>query len=443
MKDLLTVREHYQDYPYPPRDPEDEVKRLVQISGCFLGELNHYLYRGREDFKLGFRVLVAGGGTGDSLIYLAEQLKYTDAEIIYLDFSFASLEIAQKRAEVRGLQNITWICDSILNIPELKLGKFDFIECSGVLHHLAIPDDGFKILKNSLTDRGGMSVMIYAKYGRTGVYQAQKLMQLINSGVSNRTEEITNCKTMLSNLPVTNWFMKAESCIADHKTLGDSGIYDLLLHKQDRAYSISEMYEFIKKANLHFVEFSDPKTKLLLKPENYITNHRLLQKIKSMDIIKQQEICELIIGNVMMRCFLVSVCDSSIACIQDLDNVPYFYYNTDYISQRIYDHLAKNTLLIGTNIGFKLNNASLGFETTITLSISEYTRYIFKNIIASSNKSLQEIFDAIRQELNRDLSDELLINEAKTALAPFFEAGILFLRHKSINPYTDYAAAKL
>ncbi|WP_394355825.1 class I SAM-dependent methyltransferase [Candidatus Trichorickettsia mobilis] len=142
MKDLLAVQEQYQEYPYPLRYPEDENKRLISTIGDCLAVLNHYLYRGREDFKSGFRVLVAGGGTGDSLIFLGEQLKDAGAEITYLDFSFASMEIAQKRAAVRGLKNITWIHDSILNIPKLNLGKFDFINCSGVLHHLASPDEG-------------------------------------------------------------------------------------------------------------------------------------------------------------------------------------------------------------------------------------------------------------------------------------------------------------
>ena len=439
MKDLSAVQGQYQEYPYPPRDPQDEFKRLIRVSGSSLGELNHYLYRGKESFNSGFRVLVAGGGTGDSTIFLAEQLRDTDAKIVYLDFSKASMEIAQERAVVRGLRNITWILDSILNIPMLNLGKFDFIECSGVLHHLASPDHAFKILRDTLTDRGGMSLMIYAKYGRIGVYQVQNLMQLINSEVYDRTEEIENCKNILSSLPPTNWFMRAQDLTSDHKTFGESGVYDLFLHKQDRAYSIPEMYEFIKKVNLHFVEFSDPKGRLFLKPENYITDQKLLQKVKNMNIIRQQEICELITGNIIKHSFFVSADNSSVACIQDLDNVPYFYYNTSYLPQQIYYYLINNTVPVGANISFELNNIrSLNYEVKISLPTSEYTKYIFRNIAEDDNKNFQEIFDTIRQELNRDLSDELLINETKIALAPFFEVGICFLRNKSIEPYTDY-----
>lgn len=74
-KDLAEVQEHYQDYPYPYRNPEEERTRLLSIVGENLGELNHFLYKGKENFNNGFRCLIAGGGTGDSTIFLAEQLK--------------------------------------------------------------------------------------------------------------------------------------------------------------------------------------------------------------------------------------------------------------------------------------------------------------------------------------------------------------------------------
>jgi hypothetical protein len=37
-----------------------------------LGKLNHYCFGGRQNFGNGFRVLVAGGGTSDHTIVLAE-----------------------------------------------------------------------------------------------------------------------------------------------------------------------------------------------------------------------------------------------------------------------------------------------------------------------------------------------------------------------------------
>jgi len=430
---LAAVKEHYQDYPYPYRDPEEELTRLLALAGEYLGELNHYLYKGKKNFDSNFRCLIAGGGTGDSVIFLGEQLKNTKAEIVYVDFSKASMEIAQKRAEKRGLKNITWVLDSILNIPKLKLGKFDFINCSGVLHHLESPPVGLKILKDSLTTTGGMHIMIYAKYGRTGVYQIQEIMKMVNDGVSNRAEEIMNGKSILSALPATNWFMRAQELMGDHIHFGDVGLYDMFLHKQDRAYSIPEMHEFIQDAGLNFVDFTVTTDRLALRIENYIKDFSLLQKIKRMDIIKQQAICELIVGNIIKHSVYLSNKTDSVATLDDLNNVPYFY-SVAGIPKQIYDLLESNTILVGGSANLTLNNSLLK-NVNINLPISNYTKYIFKNMVDES-KSLQEIFDSIRQELNHEIEDQTLIAEVKRIFAPFLLTGIMLLRDKSLALHT-------
>ena len=132
-----TVRRQYEDYPYPDRDPEDERKRLVRTFPATLETMNHYCFRGRRDFSLGFRALFAGGGTGDGTIWLAEQLRDIDAHIVHLDISEASIEVARARADIRGLENITWMRGSLLDLPTMGLGPFDYIDCVGVLHHLS------------------------------------------------------------------------------------------------------------------------------------------------------------------------------------------------------------------------------------------------------------------------------------------------------------------
>src|SRR3546814_236258 len=83
------VREQYEAYPYPHRDPKDERRRLVEGSPSDLDEIRHYLHGGRLDLDprtrgRPFRALVAGGGTGDAAVMLAQHLANagaTDAEV--------------------------------------------------------------------------------------------------------------------------------------------------------------------------------------------------------------------------------------------------------------------------------------------------------------------------------------------------------------------------
>ena len=124
-------------------------------------------------FRKFYRFIVPGGGTGGVTVFAGEQLRHTNAEVLYLDFSSTSMKISQRRARARKLGNIIWIRSWIEDVRFLGLGLFDDFSCSGVLHHLKSPIYGLNILKDQLTNDGGINIMVYGQYGRTGVYQMQ------------------------------------------------------------------------------------------------------------------------------------------------------------------------------------------------------------------------------------------------------------------------------
>jgi SAM-dependent methyltransferase len=212
-----TVRSQYEALPYPPRDPEGERRELLRTWLDDLPMIAHYGYGGAQPFGQGFRVLVAGGGTGDGTLFLAEQLRHTNAEVVHLDLSSARIAIAQKRAEVRGLGNIRWVRASLLELPALGLGTFDYINCVGVLHHLDDPDAGLKALLGALKEDGVLGLMVYALYVRTGVYQVQSLMRLVNEDAPDAEEQVARTKAMLAALPRGNWFKRGEDLYSDHR----------------------------------------------------------------------------------------------------------------------------------------------------------------------------------------------------------------------------------
>jgi ubiquinone/menaquinone biosynthesis C-methylase UbiE len=256
---LAPVKAQYHDYPYPPRNPDDEKSRLIHTVGGGLFILNHHCFNGRLDVSSGFRCLIAGGGTGDCAIYLAEQLRKFDAEIVYLDFSDAARAIAEERAKVRGLKNITWITSPIQKIPELKLGNFDFINCSGVLHHLESTEAGLDILANTLKSDGAMYLMLYAKYGRNAVYDMQQLLRDYLPADAKNAEKVELARQLIDALPETNSFrrdIKRWASELSKTGLGDSGLFDLLLHSQDRCFTVPQIYDLTKNSGLNFLGFT-------------------------------------------------------------------------------------------------------------------------------------------------------------------------------------------
>ena len=294
------VRQQYELLPYPARDPRDEAQRLIEGSPSHLLELNHYLFAGARDFSKPFRALVAGGGTGDGLIMLAQHLadRGCPAEIVYLDLSSASRAIAQERARVRSLTNITFVTGSLLDLPALDLGQFDYIDCCGVLHHLADPAAGLAALTAVLAPDGGMGVMVYGTLGRTGVYPVQAMLRTLAAyapaPAQTTAAQLATARDLLKQLPVTNW-LRRNPAIGDHLAGGDAGLHDLLLHAQDRAYSVAELAELVQGAGrLAITAFIEPWR---YDPASYLTDAGLLRRLERLDQIARAGFAEQLAGN--------------------------------------------------------------------------------------------------------------------------------------------------
>lgn len=300
MNDL--VRDQYEAYPYPSRDPADEAKRLVVGSPSNLMELNHYLFAGRRDFRQPFRALVAGGGTGDAAIMLAQQLADAGGagEVIYLDLSASSRAIAEARAAARGLTNIRFVTGSLLAAEALDLGLFDYIDCCGVLHHLEDPPAGLAALAALLKDDGGMGLMVYGTYGRDGVYPLQAMLRGL-AGDRSLAERIALTRRLLSSLPATNLFAR-NPVLRDHSG-SDAELVDLLLHSQDRAYLVEEVGELVAGCGLRLVTFIEP---VRYDPATYLKDAVLLRDLSVLTGLERAAFAERLAGNLKTHVFYVS-----------------------------------------------------------------------------------------------------------------------------------------
>jgi len=252
------IRGQYEALPYPPRDPADEARRLISGSPSLLAEVNHYLFAGRRDFAKPFRALIAGGGTGDGLIQLAVRLAATPGvhEVVYLDLSEASRAIAEARARQRNLSNVRFISGSLLDVADLAPGPYDYIESCGVLHHLDDPTAGLRALAAELAPGGGLGLMLYGVHGRTGVYPLQAALRQLIPDTLPHPEQIALAKRMLADLPATNAFQR-NPVVQDHRQ-SDAGLYDLLLHARDRAFSVMQIGLMLERCGLKATAWIEP-----------------------------------------------------------------------------------------------------------------------------------------------------------------------------------------
>lgn len=260
-----------------------------------------------------------GGGTGDSVIYLAEQLRGTSAEIVYLDMSEASRSIAEQRAAVRGLNNITWLTESLLSIPELNIEKFDYINCSGVLHHLNDPLEGARALASALKDDGAMYLMVYAEYGRHAIYLMQKLFRELIPPHLSIQEKVNMARRIIGSLPVHHAFIKDLDKWANEITAsgyGDPGLYDLLLHSVDRCYSVDEVYALAAAAELKLVTFLGPDRRFY-DPAHLVAEESIRAAWREKSLQAQQSIAEKLFSNhIKHQCYL----SRQAACTASMDD---------------------------------------------------------------------------------------------------------------------------
>jgi len=387
-KYLNNVGKQYEEYPYPERDPLDERKRLLPTMGDMLCHINHYCFEGKRDFSKGFRVLVAGGGTGDSLIFLAEQLRDTDAEIVYLDYSQASMTVAKQRAQVRQLNNIQWELGSLLDLNPLKNGHFDYINCSGVLMILKDPPQGLAALNSVLKDDGAMLIMLYAEYGRTAIYQMQELMRLVNHDESDMSVKMENCKTILNALPESHWLNISTTTATSYKNLREIELYDLFLIGTDRAYTIPQLYDFAENQGLtlgklfsHIPQYGNR----LYKPETYIQDSKLLYGIKNFSIREQQAIAELMNGQILMHTFYTTKQKRAQPEPEQLNYIPYL---SPFYNKQAYAGLYQVVANSGSEV-----NLNTAMNIKVSFSKTPHMDEIFKHL--DGEKSLKEIFDRV------------------------------------------------
>ena len=297
MQDATDARlaDQYEAYPYPKRDPRDETRRLIIGSPSHLREVDHWVFGAARPRSIPLRALIAGGGTGDAAIMLAQHLARAERPgiVTYLDRSAAAMAIARARAETRGLASLAWHQGSLLDLPDSGLGPFDYVDCCGVLHHLPDPAAGLAALLSVLAPGGGLGLMVYAPHGRTGVYPLQDALRLVAPEDEPPAVRLDMARRVMRHLPETAW-LRRNTYFGDHLEGGDAGLYDLLLNPRDRAYTVAELHALLGGAGLRVTCWMEP---LRYDPAAYLPDPKLRARLARLGPVERAAVAEGLCGN--------------------------------------------------------------------------------------------------------------------------------------------------
>jgi SAM-dependent methyltransferase len=237
------VQDFYDRYPYPPpvnsleqygRVWQDQRKRRAEF---------HLFWAGRP-YSEDSSILVAGCGTSQAAKHA---LRWPAAQVTAIDVSATSVGYTQELKRKHNLTNLQVKQLPIDRVSELKK-SFDQIVCTGVLHHLVDPDAGLAALRSVLNPDGAMHLMVYAPYGRTGIYMLQEFCRRL--GIRATGQGIGDLISALRALPPGHPLETVLREAPDFQQ--EAALADALLHPQDRAYSVPQLFDFIQRAGLTF-----------------------------------------------------------------------------------------------------------------------------------------------------------------------------------------------
>lgn len=284
MADLVEQQYSRWVYPLPVMDMRKAIadgsyREIADPYHCW----SYYWPRLRSIPK-NLTILSAGCGTNQAAYHACLN---PDWEVIGIDLSQSSLDHQAYLKKRHNLKNLSLYKLDIQNVSSLKK-NFDYITCTGVLHHMQDPNVGLCALRDVLKANGVMNLMVYGKTLRLGVYLMQDLFRTL--GFTQNKEDVDLIRYTIESLPeehvVKRYIKEAGDLVYD------AGIVDTFLHPQDRAYSVREVFDFIRSADLEFFKWTDPLDYSL---KTYVpAAHPLWSKLHDLNLEEASYACDLL-----------------------------------------------------------------------------------------------------------------------------------------------------
>jgi tetratricopeptide (TPR) repeat protein/2-polyprenyl-3-methyl-5-hydroxy-6-metoxy-1,4-benzoquinol methylase len=240
------VRQQYEQNPYPRWVKTQTARRDVSIDAYLRQQfpVSPFTPFGSREIE----ILVAGCGTGRETIETAQQ--FGAARVLAVDLSLTSLCYAKRKTRELGFQNIEYAQADIMKLG--SIGKtFDVIMSVGVLHHLADPLQGWRLLLSLLRPGGFMRLGFYSELGRQDVAAAQAFVAGQKHVAS--AENIRSCRQELMSMKDDS---SVKKLVSRSDFYGTSQCRDLLFHIQEHRFTLPQIQRQLGELALHFIGFS-------------------------------------------------------------------------------------------------------------------------------------------------------------------------------------------
>ena len=233
----LQVMRQYEENPYP--------RWTINPLNAFAADRARGTMIPTAERQAELDILIAGCGTGLHAIQIAQV--YPNARLLAVDVSLTSLAYARRKTRELGLRNIEYAQADILELGTIDR-TFDSIESVGVLHHLAEPTAGWRVLVSLLRPGGRMRIGLYSNLARRVIAEARA--RIAARGYRATADDIRRCRQDIIR-EAEHW----KTLIGAKDFYSMSGCRDLLFNVMEHRFTIPEIASFLNDNDLSFLAF--------------------------------------------------------------------------------------------------------------------------------------------------------------------------------------------
>lgn len=194
------------------------------------------------------RIWVAGCGVNQAII---TALRFPLAEVIGSDVSTGSLELCGRMARDMGISNLELRQESINHVPYRE--EFDYVVCTGVIHHNAEPAVTLARLAAAMKPEGILELMVYNRFHRIVTSAFQKAIRIFSEGRNevDFEREVALATRLVESLPVVRDVL--EKAFTQYMEWSESDFADLLVQPVEHSYTVESLEELVAGCGLEYV----------------------------------------------------------------------------------------------------------------------------------------------------------------------------------------------
>ena len=293
------------------------LKRKLEKKKFIKNIIDNNFYNFNKLNKKKLKILDLGCGTGENTVAFSQY--FFKSKIIGVDASKASIKLANKLKNFLNLKNLDFKIKNIQNENLNKLGKFNFIICAGVLHHLSNPKKELIKITKILDKKGILILKIYNKNGLFLEMQTRSAIKKLFPDEKNFANSLNFVKRSKlkrglqkhgypSGKNIGKIFFKLRGIWEFVKSFGTSPYfslkkfsteeYDAFINPIVHYYDSKKIKELIANTNLKLINFYFDTSYSI----NF--NELINEKLKTKDIYKILDIKEKLLGPAITKLIL-------------------------------------------------------------------------------------------------------------------------------------------